>query len=142
MILPLWLQDFLGYTPLWAGIAVMPVGILPVFLSFYVSRAMQKYDLRVLITFSFLVFGVTSYLFSLLYTQISASYILHIRFWQGLGLAFFFLPIHPALSSQNQKRGLCQRFWVIPLCPDPGCLRHRHLPLYHLLFQAHTALPC
>jgi DHA2 family multidrug resistance protein len=83
----------MGYTPLWAGIAVMPVGILPVIFAFYVSRAMQKYDVRYLIIFSFIVFGVTNYLFSFLYSQISAWYILKIRFWQGLGLAFFFLPI-------------------------------------------------
>lgn len=93
VILPLWLQDFMAYTPLWAGIAVMPVGIVPAFISFYVSHAMQKYDLRILVAFSFTVFAITNYLFSLLYSQISVAYILEIRFWQGLGLAFFFLPL-------------------------------------------------
>ena len=106
VVLPLWLQDYMGYTPLWAGIAVMPVGILPVFLSFYVSYCMQRYDLRILIIFAFIVFGVTNYLFSLLYSQISVQYILSVRLWQGLGLAFFFLPLVQVSLLKIKKEDL------------------------------------
>lgn len=93
VIFPLWVQDYLGYTPLWGGIVVMPVGILPLFLLPTIPKLMAKLDTRLIIGFSFVVFGVTNFFFSQLYSQVSVQYMLAVRFWQGLGLTYFFLPI-------------------------------------------------
>ena len=38
LLVPLWLQRNLGYTPIWAGYASAPIGILPVLLTPFVGK--------------------------------------------------------------------------------------------------------
>jgi DHA2 family multidrug resistance protein len=47
ILVPLWLQTQMGYTPIWAGFAVAPIGILPVLLSPFVGKYAHKFDLRI-----------------------------------------------------------------------------------------------
>src|SRR6185437_8037022 len=37
LLVPLWLQETLGYTPIWSGLATAPIGIAPVLLTFFVG---------------------------------------------------------------------------------------------------------
>jgi DHA2 family multidrug resistance protein len=37
LMLPLWLQNTLGYTAIWSGLAAAPVGVIPVLLTFFVG---------------------------------------------------------------------------------------------------------
>ena len=58
LLLPQWLQTQLGYTPIWAGLAAAPIGILPLFLSPLVGKYAHKFDLRLLAGGSFLVLSL------------------------------------------------------------------------------------
>ncbi len=105
VILPLWLQTQMGYTPTWAGLAVAPVGVLPFFLTPIVGNYMGRFDLRIVISFGFIVFAVTSIWQSTFYTEIGFIQLVKPRFVQGLGLAFFFTPlIALVLSDQPPDR--------------------------------------
>lgn len=93
VIFPLWLQTQMGYTPTWAGLAAAPVGILPFFLTPVVGTYMGKFDLRLIISFGFLIFTITSWWQSNFYTGIGFVQLVEPRLIQGLGLALFFTPL-------------------------------------------------
>lgn len=90
---PLWLQTEQGYTAYWAGIAVSPVGIAPVFLASLVGRNMQRFDLRLIAALSFALFSVSLFYQATFTTQVSIEKIMLARFLQGFGVALFFLPL-------------------------------------------------
>lgn len=91
--IPLWLQTQQNYTAYWAGIAVAPVGILPIFLSTSVGKYMTRVDLRLLITLSFILFSLGFFYQADFTTELSLQRIMFARFLQGFGLSFFFLPL-------------------------------------------------
>lgn len=93
VLVPLWLQTQNGYTAFWAGIAVAPIGIIPLFLSVFVGKYIHRVDARLILTFSFLAFSFTFYWFSGFDTQVSLSQIMFPRFLQGFGVACFFVPL-------------------------------------------------
>lgn len=99
VVYPLWLQTQLGYTATWAGLSAAPLGILPVFLSPLVGRFMHRVDLRLLVTFSFITFGSVAFWASGFNTNASFAELTLPRFTQGLGMAFFFIPLMSILLS-------------------------------------------
>lgn len=99
IVFPLWLQTTVGYTATWAGLAIAPVGLLGLVIAPIVGRNMMRLNLRLAASFAFCVFG-----FSVFWTATlndSASYFQFAapRFLQGLGMAFFFLPLNQILMS-------------------------------------------
>ena len=99
IIFPLWLQTTLGYTATWAGLAVAPVGLLALIASPLVGRNMNRMNLRLAASFAFCVFGGAVFWASTLNEQASFAQFATPRFFQGLGLAFFFLPLNQILLS-------------------------------------------
>lgn len=93
VLLPLWLQTQQNYTATWAGLATAPVGILPILLAPLVGRFMGRVDLRWWVTASFVSFGLTSFLFAGINTDVTFAHLSWARFAQGLGLACFFPPL-------------------------------------------------
>ncbi len=101
-LLPLVLQSQMGYTATWAGLAAAPVGILPVILSPVIGRFGNRLDMRYLVSASFLVFAATFYWRSLFYPDTDFSNVVWPQFWQGLGVAMFFMPLTTIVLS-NMK---------------------------------------
>lgn len=99
VILPLWLQTQMGYTPTWAGLATAPLGILPVLLSPFVGKFLNKIDTRLIACFGFLVFSGCTYWLSNSSTNIDFNHIAFIRFVQGIGAPCFFIPLVAILLS-------------------------------------------
>ena len=60
VLLPLWLQQYMGYTATWAGLATAPVGILAIILSPWVGKNVGKIDPRKLATVAFVGFRAGS----------------------------------------------------------------------------------
>ena len=46
MLLPLWLQQYMGYTATWAGVVLAPVGVFAILLTPLVGRNIDKVDPR------------------------------------------------------------------------------------------------
>jgi DHA2 family multidrug resistance protein len=99
VVFPLWLQTTLGYTATWAGVASAPVGVLAFLLSPVIGRNMQRVDLRVLVTFAFVVFAVTSYWFSTFDSSASFGTLVVPRFVMGLAIPCFFIPLNQIYLS-------------------------------------------
>lgn len=99
VVFPLWLQTTLGYTATWAGLATAPVGILAFLLSPILGRNMQKLDLRMVVTFAFLVFAATSYWFSTFDSSASFNSLVLPRFVMGIAIPCFFIPLNQVYLS-------------------------------------------
>ncbi|AHL76314.1 multidrug resistance protein B [Stutzerimonas stutzeri] len=99
LLLPQWLQTQLGYTPVWAGLAAAPIGILPVFLSPLVGKYAHKVDLRLLAGGSFLVIGASCFVRATFNTEVDYRHIAEIQVFMGLGIALFFMPTTSILLS-------------------------------------------
>jgi MFS transporter, DHA2 family, multidrug resistance protein len=93
VLYPLWLQTEMGYTATWAGIASIPLGIMAVILSPIVGRNQHHFDLRLLASFSFVVFAVSCFWQSSYNTYSDIWHLIEPRFLQGMGMAFFFVPL-------------------------------------------------
>ena len=93
VILPLWLQQFMGYTATQAGMIMAPVGLLAIVLSPIVGLTLNKVDPRKYATFSFLVFAVVLWMRSRFTTQTDFDTIMIPTIIQGVAMAFFFIPL-------------------------------------------------
>lgn len=99
VIFPLWLQTTVGYTATWAGLAVAPVGLLALVAAPIVGRNMNRLNLRLAASFAFCVFGFAVFWAATLNDTASFWQFATPRFLQGLGIAFFFLPLNQIMLS-------------------------------------------
>ena len=99
IIFPLWLQTTVGYTSTWAGFAVAPVGLLALVAAPIVGRNMNRLNLRLAASFAFALFGCVIFWTATLNQTASFGQFATPRFLQGLGIAFFFLPLNAILLS-------------------------------------------
>ncbi len=90
---PLWLQTQQGYTAYWAGIAIAPIGIIPLLFSPLLGKYLKMFDLRYVICCSFLLFAFGYFYQASFTTQTSLFEVMLARFYQGFGLLLFFLPL-------------------------------------------------
>ncbi len=91
LLLPLWLQEYLGYNATWAGLVAAPAGVVAVAITPLAGRI--KFDPRITATLSFVVFGA-SYLMRSLYTPDASFFVLAAPLLlQGLAMCFFFVPL-------------------------------------------------
>jgi MFS transporter, DHA2 family, multidrug resistance protein len=93
VLLPLWLQQFMGYTATEAGWVLAPVGLLAILFMPLVGKMVGKVDPRLMSSFAFIVFAVVLWMRSRFNTQADIETILIPTVIQGLGMAFFFIPL-------------------------------------------------
>ena len=93
VLLPLWLQQWMGYTATQAGMIMAPVGLLAIFFSPLVGLTVAKIDPRRYATFSFLVFALVLWMRSNFNTQADFVTIIIPTIIQGIAMAFFFIPL-------------------------------------------------
>ena len=93
VLVPLWLQQFMGYTATDAGMVTAPVGLLALVLSPIVGRTIGQVDPRKYVTFAFLVFALVMFIRSHFSTQADFGTILLPTMIQGVAVAFFFIPL-------------------------------------------------
>jgi DHA2 family multidrug resistance protein len=93
VLIPLLLQTRYGYTATWAGLATAPIGILAVVMMPLLGRYGKRLDMRWVITSGFFVIALTMRVRSGFAPGMDLKYVLWPQFFQGLGLACFFVPI-------------------------------------------------
>ncbi|HUH89656.1 MAG TPA: DHA2 family efflux MFS transporter permease subunit [Lysobacter sp.] len=99
LLVPLWLQRNLGYTPIWAGFATAPIGILPILLTPFVGKYAMRFDLRMIASAAFVVMAVTSFARAGFNLDVDFRTVAMVQLWQGLGVALFFMPVLTILLS-------------------------------------------
>ena len=105
VLMPLWLQQWMGYTATAAGMAIAPVGFFAILLTPLVGKKVAVWDPRLMATGAFLVFSVVLFMRSQFTTQTDFEYILIPTLMQGAAMAFFFIPLTTlVLSGQPPDR--------------------------------------
>jgi MFS transporter, DHA2 family, multidrug resistance protein len=93
VLLPLWLQQYMGYTATQAGMVLAPVGLMALLLSPLVGKNIAKFDPRKFAAFAFLVFALVLWMRSNFNTQADFRTIMIPTIIQGVAMAFFFIPL-------------------------------------------------
>ncbi len=93
VILPLWLQQWMGYTATTAGMALAPVGFFAILLTPLVGKKVNVWDPRVMATIAFILFAIVLWMRSHFSTQSTFEIILIPTLIQGAALALFFIPL-------------------------------------------------
>ena len=146
VLLPLWLQKYMGYTATLAGVTLAPVALFAVVLSPVVGKTIDRVDARIFATASFVVFAVMMFMRSHFNTQADLYTILMPTIVQGVAVAIFFIPlitislagvppdqIAAATGLSNFARVLAGSFGtsiVTTLWDDRAKLHHSHLVEY------------
>jgi MFS transporter, DHA2 family, multidrug resistance protein len=93
VLLPLWLQQYMGYTATLAGWVLAPVGFLAIVLSPVVGRIVDRVDPRILVTISFAVFSLVLFMRAHFNTDATIGTLMLPTIIQGAGMAAFFIPL-------------------------------------------------
>jgi len=102
VLLPLWLQQYMGYTATWAGLALAPVGLFAIVLTPLVARQLPRVDPRVLVTIAFSVFAIVLYMRGRFTPDVDFGTLVVPTVIQGVAMAFFFVPLIALLLSGLQ----------------------------------------
>jgi DHA2 family multidrug resistance protein len=93
VLLPLWLQQYMGYTATLAGLVLAPVGLFAIFLTPVVARFSDRVDPRIFVTVSFGVFALVLFMRQHFNTNATIGVLLIPTIVQGVALSFFFIPL-------------------------------------------------
>ena len=93
VLIPLWLQQYMGYNAVWAGIAVCSIGIGPVLFSLITPSVIKKIgNLRTLMI-GFALFGAASFYAAQFTTQVDLMHIAFSRFIFGFAIVSYLNPL-------------------------------------------------
>ncbi len=105
VLLPLWLQQYMGYTATDAGWILAPVGILAVIMTPIVGKTVGRVDTRLFTTISLLVFALVSWMRSRFNTEVDVGTLIFPTLIQGAAVSCFFIPlVAMALSGLGPER--------------------------------------
>ncbi|VFR88512.1 Inner membrane component of tripartite multidrug resistance system [plant metagenome] len=93
VLLPLWLQSYMGYTATYAGLVTAPVGLLAILLTPVVGKMIGRVDPRRLVTGAFLIFALVCAMRAGFNTQVDMRTLMIPTIIQGAAMAAFFVPL-------------------------------------------------
>ena len=99
VLLPLWLQQNMGYTATIASAVLAPVGFLAILVSPLVGKNVNNYDPRLFATIAFTVFGLVLWMRSHFTVQADFVTIMIPSLIQGIAIAAFFIPLMTIIFS-------------------------------------------
>jgi DHA2 family multidrug resistance protein len=93
VLIPLWLQAFQGYTPLWAGKVVAFGGVLALLMGPVVGNNIHRIDARAIASFGFTVFALVAFWSSRFTPDVDYWTVALSRLFMGIGISCFFMPL-------------------------------------------------
>ena len=100
VLLPLWLQQAMGYTATWAGLVLAPVGVVAVLVSPLAGRGIDRGLARPIAVVAFVAFAWSFWLRSLFTTQADYLTIVEPMLLQGVGGSLFFIAMSAISLSE------------------------------------------
>ena len=91
VLMPLWLQSFLGYTATWAGLVSAPSGVTAVLTSLMIGRLMRRFDPRLLAATSFGLYAVSYFMRAGLTADAGFIAYMAPQLVQGFAMGLFFV---------------------------------------------------
>ncbi len=99
IVLPLWLQNYMGYTAFKSGTTTATSGILVLFIAPVLGSQLHRFDSRKVIIFGFILYSLVSIGMARMSPDVTSSYISLTRFMSGAALGFFFVPLNTITLS-------------------------------------------
>ncbi len=93
VLVPLWLQVNVGYTATWAGLAVAPLGLAPMFLASCNPWIIRRIGTVSTLLFAFIIFCLACFYNAYFTPQVDFFHIGLSRFFFGIGMAFYITPL-------------------------------------------------
>ncbi len=100
VLLPLYLQELMGYTAFQAGLVLGPGGAVTIVAMPIVGKLAQKGQARKLLAVGMVIAALSVYMMTLFNLQADFWSVLRPRIVQGLGIAMFFVPLTTLAMSQ------------------------------------------
>jgi DHA2 family multidrug resistance protein len=107
-LLPIYLQNSLGYTALQAGLVFFPVGILQAVIAPVSGQLTDRFNPKIPLLIGVVILGISMYLFSFLSLQTTHDQIMLPLYLRGLGMGLIFTPISTVALYDIPKPQLAQ----------------------------------
>lgn len=99
VLLPQWLQQYLGYRSIDSGLSTAPIGIFAVILMPLIGKFLPRVDARKVATASFVFFAVVFFMRSRYNLEVDQFTVILPTLLQGIPTAMFFVPLTVLLLS-------------------------------------------
>ncbi|WP_042337381.1 DHA2 family efflux MFS transporter permease subunit [Paraburkholderia ferrariae] len=93
VLLPQWMQEYLNYRSVDAGLVTAPLGVFAVILAPVVGRILPRSDARVIATIAFVLFAGVFFMRSRYVIEIDTFHLVLPTLLQGIPMALFFVPL-------------------------------------------------
>ncbi|CAE6714681.1 Fatty acid resistance protein FarB [Paraburkholderia nemoris] len=99
VLLPQWMQEYLSYRSVDAGLVTAPLGIFAVILAPAMGRIMARLDARIIASLAFAGFALVFFMRSRYLTDIDTWHLVLPTLLQGIPMALFFVPLTAIILS-------------------------------------------
>lgn len=106
VVIPLWLQNYMGYTALQSGMTTSTLGLSILFIAPILGSVLNKLDARKVVAAGFILFSITAVLTGDYTPDVTSTYISVSRFLTGIGLGLFFIPLNTITLSNIQPEDM------------------------------------
>lgn len=106
VVLPLWLQNFMGYSASQSGAATATAGLVMMLLTPIISTKIGKIDPRYMAITGFIILFASSFTVSFFSVDTTMAYVAKSRLFMGLGMALFFLPLNAIAMSEIKNEDM------------------------------------
>jgi MFS transporter, DHA2 family, multidrug resistance protein len=103
VLLPLYLQNLIGYTAFLSGLVLGPGGMATLFMMPVAGRLIGRVDSRILLSFGVLTNAYALFLMSHFNLEADFWTVIWPRVIQGVGISFFFVPLSTLTLSSIPK---------------------------------------
>jgi DHA2 family multidrug resistance protein len=119
-LLPIYLQNSLGYTPLQTGLVFLPVGLLLGITAPFAGMFSDRYDARVPIVLGLTLLGWTLYRFSSLTLFTERPDIMLPLYVRGVAMGLLFSPLTTVAISEISNRQMAQASGLVNVVRQIG----------------------
>ena len=106
VVLPLWLQNFMGYSASQSGAATATAGLVMMLLTPIISTKIGKIDPRYMAITGFIILFASSFTVSFFLCRYNDGLCCKIKIIHGLGMALFFLPLNAIAMSEIKNEDM------------------------------------
>ncbi|AJK47742.1 DHA2 family efflux MFS transporter permease subunit [Burkholderia plantarii] len=99
VLLPQWMQEYLGYRAIDSGLTTAPLGVFAVLLTPVMGRLLPRTDSRYIATVAFVGFAIVFFMRTRFYTDVSNWDLVLPTLLQGIPMAMFFVPLTSIILS-------------------------------------------
>ena len=119
-LIPLYMQDTLGYSAFQAGLVFLPVGIIQAFASPIAGKMIKIVDVRLVIILGLILLSGSFLLNYYLTLQTTKSYIIHSLILRGVGLGIIYPPLLAVALSRISPPDLPQASSLVNITRQIG----------------------